>query len=304
MIKFLTSASAAFAITVALASPANAQLLRGGLGGGLGGGIGIGGGLPIEAGGDIGTTIGVPDAVDDTTRTVHSNTRTATRTAHSTTRATRPVNTADKADIVSIPAVNTPSPVVPAVKGPVVAVPTVQLRNALVMIPAIPNVTIRRTAIIDAGIAPVSYAEVPAYVDQEYVVLQDELRGSGVRVEKQGQQILLEMPSDVTFSFNKYNIQPRFYGVLDAVSHTLGKYPATYIDVNGHTDAIGSFGYNQVLSKKRAGSVADYLAARQVNPARMYVQGFGKTEPIASNATIIGRAANRRVEIILTPYAA
>ncbi len=171
-------------------------------------------------------------------------------------------------------------------------------------VPAIPDLAVRRSAIIEAGIPSITYAEVPGYVDRQYVILQDELRGTGVQVERRGQQIVLEMPSDVTFSFDKYNIQPRFYGVLDAVSRTLAKYSASYVDVNGHTDAIGSFGYNQVLSEKRADSVADYLAARRVNPARLHVEGFGKTEPIASNATISGRAANRRVEIILTPYAA
>ncbi len=160
----------------------------------------------------------------------------------------------------------------------------------------------RRVAIGEAGIAPITYVEVPAYVDRQYSVFQDELRGTGVTVRKQGQQIVLDMPSDVTFAFDKYNIQPRFYHVLSAVSRTLARFPATYVDVNGHTDAIGSFSYNQVLSEKRADTVADFLAARQVNPVRLHVEGFGKTEPVTSNATIQGRAANRRVEIILTPY--
>jgi outer membrane protein OmpA-like peptidoglycan-associated protein len=106
----------------------------------------------------------------------------------------------------------------------------------------------------------------------------------------------------VTFAFNKHDIQPRFQPVLDAVAHTLSKYPATYIDVDGHTDAVGSQAYNQVLSEQRADTVASYLSERSVVPARMHVEGFGKTEPIASNATVMGRAANRRVEIVLTPY--
>jgi outer membrane protein OmpA-like peptidoglycan-associated protein len=66
-------------------------------------------------------------------------------------------------------------------------------------------------------------------------VLQND-RGTGVEVIKRNNQIILEMPSDVTFSFNKFNIQPRFYGVLNTVRCTLAKYPATYVDVNGHTD--------------------------------------------------------------------
>lgn len=193
-------------------------------------------------------------------------------------------------------------------EAPSVAVPTVSRVSTLVavpnVVPAIPDVAVRRVAIVNAGIAPITYAAVPAYIDRQYVVLQNDLRGTGVEVIKRNNQIILEMPSDVTFSFNKFNIQPRFYGVLNTVSRTLAKYPATYVDVNGHTDAIGSFTYNQRLSERRADAVADYLADRSVNGARMHVQGFGKTEPIASNATVSGRAANRRVEIILTPYAA
>lgn len=204
--------------------------------------------------------------------------------------------------------VEAPAVRAPVVARPAVAVPVVSRVNTVVavpaMVPAIPDVAVRRVAIVNAGIVPITYAEAPAYIDRQYVVLQNDLRGTGVEVIKRNNQIVLEMPSDVTFAFDKHDIQPRFYGVLDAVSRTLGKYPATYVDVNGHTDAIGSYAYNQRLSERRADAVADYLADRSVNGARMHVQGFGKTEPIASNATISGRAANRRVEIILTPYAA
>jgi len=204
--------------------------------------------------------------------------------------------------------VEAPAVRAPVVARPAVAVPVVSRVNTVVavpaLVPAIPDVAVRRVAIVNAGIMPITYAEAPAYIDRQYVVLQNDLRGTGVEVIKRNNQIVLEMPSDVTFAFDKHDIQPRFYGVLDAVSRTLGKYPATYVDVNGHTDAIGSYAYNQRLSERRARAVADYLADRSVNGARMHVQGFGKTEPIASNATISGRAANRRVEIILTPYAA
>ena len=252
MTSIFSVAGAAMALALVLAAPADAQLLRGGLGGGLG--------LPAISGdlGISGTLGGV---------------------------------------------VNAPAVQAPVVQAPVVQAPAAPAVNTVVAVPAITNVEVRRAAIVNAGIVPIPYAQVPYYVDDEYVVLQDDLRGTGVVVEKQGQQIVLEMPSDVTFAFNKYDIQPRFYGVLDAVSRTLAKYPASYVDVYGHTDAIGSYAYNEVLSEKRADSVADYLAANHVNPARMYVRGFGKTEPVASNATIEGRAANRRVEIVLTPYA-
>jgi len=265
MTKVFTSA-AAIAIVFAMSIPANAQLL----GGGLSGGLGLGGGLPMGSVGGAGN-LGATGTINGTTGTLTS----AGRITQS----------------------------VPVPQAPAVAVPAVPAVRAAVPVPAIPDVEVRRAAIVESGIAPIAYDEVPVYVDRQYVVLQDELRGTGVRVEKRGEQIVLDMPSDVTFAFDKYDIQPRFFGVLNAVSRTLAKYPASYVDVNGHTDAIGSYAYNQVLSEKRADSVAGYLADREVNPARMHIQGFGKTEPIASNATIEGRAANRRVEIILTPYA-
>ncbi|MBC2667317.1 OmpA family protein [Novosphingobium flavum] len=226
----------------------------------------VGGGL----GGAIGGTIGVGGVVGGVSGSVDAASRTVVA-APSATVVTR-VRTA-------VPSVAT-----------------------TVVVPAVPNVVRRRAAIVEAGIAPVSVVEVPAYVDHQYVILQDELRGTGVQVIKRKNQIVLEMPSDVTFAFDRYNIQPRFYGALSAVSRTLARYPATYVDVYGHTDAIGSYTYNQRLSERRADMVADFLAASSVNSARMHVEGFGKTQPIASNATIEGRAANRRVEIVLTPY--
>lgn len=298
MTKLLNTAGAALAIAITLAAPAQAQLLRGGVGGGLGGGAVLGGGLPVGSIGgaeDIGTSGVVTGTVDGTTRSVRSN-------AH----VSQSIHTTVKVPEVPVPAVDAPALAVPNVRSVTGAArvgPAVRYIHGAVVVPAIPNLAVRRAAIREAGIVAIGYAEVPAYVDQEYVVLENELRGTGVQLERQGQQIVLEMPSDVTFSFNKYNIQPRFYGVLNAVSHTLAKYPATYVDVNGHADAVGSLGYNQVLSERRANSVGGYLASREVNPARLHEQGFGKTEPIASNATIPGRAANRRVEIILTPYA-
>ena len=288
-----STTGAALALAMALSAPAHAQLLGGGLGGALGGSLG--GGFPI---GSIGSTgsVGATGSVDTATRSARASAR-ATREADAATRA---VNSSVRTSQAVNAAVRAPALAVPRVQAGALAVPVV--RSAIV-VAAIPDFAVRRTAIIEAGITPITYAEVPAYVDSQYIVLQDELRGTGVHVRKQGQQIVLDMPSDVTFAFNKYDIQPRFYSVLSAVSRTLAHYPATYVDVNGHTDAIGSYSYNQVLSEKRADTVADFLAARQVNAVRMHVEGFGKTEPVASNATIEGRSANRRVEIILTPYA-
>jgi outer membrane protein OmpA-like peptidoglycan-associated protein len=79
------------------------------------------------------------------------------------------------------------------------------------------------------------------------------------------------------------------------------KYNQTLIDVNGHTDSTGSDQYNLDLSRRRAQSVASYLSAQGVDGRRFAINGYGKSDPIASNATESGRAQNRRVEIYLTP---
>lgn len=306
MDKFLLSAGASLALALSLAAtPAQAQLLGGGLGGGLGGMVSMPGGM-INGAGDIGVSSiergisanGSGDAV------VSRRVRSRTMPAPVSTRAVANVTSAAQ---IAVPAVSTTAVTSRIVNtSAAVAVPALSVPVAVpsVTAVAVPDLVVRRGAIIDAGIEPVFISDVPDYVDRQYTVLQDDLRGTGVTLEKRGAQIILELPSDVNFAFDKYDIQPRFYGVLNAVSRTLAKYPATYVDVNGHTDAIGSYAYNQTLSERRADAVADYLFAHSITPARLHVQGFGKTEPIASNATIAGRAANRRVEIVLTPVTA
>lgn len=302
MDKFLLSAGASLALAVSLgATPAHAQLLGGGLSGSLGGMVSMPGTM-INGAGDIGVSRierGI-SANGNAQAVVNRRVRTRTLTAPVDVRTVTNVASTAK---IAVPAVSTTGVTSRIVTAPVaVAVP--RLAVPAVTAVAVPDLVVRRGAIIDAGIEPVYISDVPAYVDQQYTVLQDDLRGTGVTVQKRGAQIILELPSDVNFAFDKYDIQPRFYGVLNAVSRTLAKYPATYVDVNGHTDAIGSYDYNQALSERRADAVADYLFSRSVAPARLHVQGFGKTEPIASNATITGRAANRRVEIVLTPVTA
>ncbi|WP_428333031.1 OmpA family protein [Novosphingobium sp.] len=301
MIKALT-ATTALTLALVLSASGHAQHIGGGLGGGFGGGLGgLGGGL--GGGLSTGAVRGELGANGDITNTTvngaaHANTHVRTPKPPKVTAPTRLV------DKVDTHVVTTATGATNRVVATTQTVRPVLERDVtrIAVVPAIPDYAARRVAIYDAGIAPIGYDDAGAYIDNQYQVLQNDLRGTGVDVIRHGQQIVLEMPSDVTFAFNKHDIQPRFQPVLDAVAHTLTKYPATYIDVDGHTDAIGSQAYNQVLSEQRADTVASYLAQRSVVHARMHVEGFGKTEPVASNATVMGRAANRRVEIVLTPY--
>lgn len=160
----------------------------------------------------------------------------------------------------------------------------------------------RKNALLGAGIGALAGAGVGSYMDKQQAELRRELAGTGVTVTRQGDNIVLNMPSDVTFAVDQSDVQPQFFAVLNDVAATLNQYPQTLIDVVGHADATGSDAYNQALSERRAASVAQYLVGRQVLPARLFVAGQGERQPIASNDTVEGRSQNRRVEIVLRPF--
>ncbi len=159
----------------------------------------------------------------------------------------------------------------------------------------------RRNALVGAGIGLLAGAAVGQYLDQQQRELETSLAGTGAEVERQGDQLLVTMPSQVTFATDSAQIQPQFYGALDNVAASLKQYPSSYIDIVGHTDSTGEEAYNQRLSESRARAVSDYLISRGVNPARVAAYGQGESQPVASNETEAGRQANRRVELLITP---
>ncbi len=139
------------------------------------------------------------------------------------------------------------------------------------------------------------------YMDVQEAKLRKQLRETGVSVEREGNNINLIMPGNITFASNSPNINANFYPVLDSVALVLKEYDRTLIVVAGHTDSDGSAAYNQTLSMNRAGSVSYYLQSRGVAEVRLETVGFGETQPIATNNTKEGKQANRRVEITLLP---
>ena len=162
----------------------------------------------------------------------------------------------------------------------------------------------RTEKIVGAGIGAIAGAGIGAYMDAQEKKLRAQTAGTDVQVVRQGDNLLLNMPSGVTFATNQSAIQPQFRTTLDQVAQTLASYEKTYIDVYGHTDSTGNDGINIPLSQNRARSVADYLATRGVQSARVATQGFGASQPVADNNTDIGRQANRRVEIKIVPVRA
>lgn len=155
-------------------------------------------------------------------------------------------------------------------------------------------------AAIGAGVGALAGGAVGGYMDYQDKQLRKELQGTGVSVSREGDEIVLNMPGDITFKSGSDDLSSDFYKVLNSVAKVLNKYDKTIITVVGFTDNTGSDKTNLALSKKRAESVAAYLQNQKVKPERFVVDGLGESEPIASNKTAEGRAKNRRVEISLT----
>lgn len=159
----------------------------------------------------------------------------------------------------------------------------------------------RKSMLIGAGIGALAGGGVGLYMDNQEAKLRARLEGTGVSVTRQGDNIVLNMPSNITFDTDRADVRPDFYEVLNSVAIVLKEFNQTLVDVNGHTDSDGSEAYNMELSQRRASAVADYLIAQQLNPQRFAVEGFGESEPVVSNASAAGKAQNRRVEIEIVP---
>jgi outer membrane protein OmpA-like peptidoglycan-associated protein len=111
--------------------------------------------------------------------------------------------------------------------------------------------------------------------------------------------LIVSMP-DVLFDFNKYTLKPEARERLAKISGIVLAYPDLKLDIEGHTDAIGSDEYNQTLSEKRADSVRGYLVSSGVVPDHVTAVGLGKSDPVADNATASGRKLNRRVDMVVS----
>ena len=154
-------------------------------------------------------------------------------------------------------------------------------------------------ALIGAGAGATAGGLIGHYMDNLNAELRHELVGSGVQVHQVGKTVQLVMASDITFAFNQYNLNPEFYRTLSAIAKILKKYQDTQIIIAGYTDDVGSAAYNQTLSENRADAVGSYLSAQGISHNRIFTKGFGERNPVMSNATATGRAANRRVTMTL-----
>lgn len=140
-----------------------------------------------------------------------------------------------------------------------------------------------------------------SYMDKQEQEFRDSLAGSGVEVIREGDNIRLQLPSNVTFATDSSSIAQGFYPVLSDVGRVLNRYEKTTMLVEGHTDSVGDANYNMQLSERRALSVRNYLVGEGVDQRRVTTVGFGETQPIADNGTPGGRQENRRVELRIVP---
>jgi outer membrane protein OmpA-like peptidoglycan-associated protein len=138
------------------------------------------------------------------------------------------------------------------------------------------------------------------HMEKQKAEMEQATEGTGVSVSQTADnQLKLDIPSDVSFDTNRYEIKSNLRPILDRFATTLNQNPVTMVTIIGHTDSTGTDAINNPLSVNRAASTRDYLVARGVATSRIAIDGRGSREPIADNNTLDGRAKNRRVEIFV-----
>lgn len=159
-----------------------------------------------------------------------------------------------------------------------------------------------RNAMIGAGVGALAGGAVGGYMDQQEAKLRARLEGTGVSVTRVGDNILLNMPSDITFELGRADVNAGFYNVLSDVALVLREFDKTIVNVDGHTDTTGTAQFNQSLSQQRANNVANYLIQQSIQPGRLIVTGYGESRLKVPTGDGVNEPANRRVEIQIAPY--
>jgi outer membrane protein OmpA-like peptidoglycan-associated protein len=152
-------------------------------------------------------------------------------------------------------------------------------------------------AIIGAAVGGAAGAYIGNYMDKQAAEMEKDLEGA--RIERIGEGIKITFDSGLLFDVDKSDLKQASRDNLTNLAVILNKYPDTNILLEGHTDATGTSDHNLDLSKRRAQSVANYLAGQKVMEPRFTIMGYGEDQPIASNETTDGRAQNRRVEVAI-----
>jgi len=150
-------------------------------------------------------------------------------------------------------------------------------------------------AIIGAAVGGAAGAIIGSYMDKQAAEMRRDLQGA--KIERVGEGIKITFDSGILFDIDKWDLRDVSRENLGSLAKILNKYPDTNILIEGHTDITGTAEHNLVLSKDRAQSVAAYLAVQNVGAPRFTTMGYGASQPVATNDTVEGRQANRRVDI-------
>ena len=141
------------------------------------------------------------------------------------------------------------------------------------------------------------------YMDVQEAKLREKLQGTGVSVTRNGDELILNMPNNVTFDSSSAQLKAAGANTLSGVAMVVAEFDKTRLNVVGHTDSTGSRDLNMKLSAQRADAVAAQLIGHGVTGSRISTQGVGPDQPVATNSTAAGKAQNRRVTITLIPTA-
>lgn len=160
--------------------------------------------------------------------------------------------------------------------------------------------------IAGAAVGAAAGAGIGYYMDNQQkemeAALADEQARHDLEIQRlEDETLKIEVSSEISFDFGSADLKPAFMPTLKKVSEILVRYPRTVIHVVGHTDSVGSEGYNMDLSRHRAQSVINYFVLQDISQSRLVTVGRGESEPRASNDTEAGRQLNRRVEIYVKP---
>ena len=158
-----------------------------------------------------------------------------------------------------------------------------------------------KRAVWGAAIGAIAGAAIGDYMDKQEQEFRSELSGSGIEVVREGNNLRLIMPANITFATGQSYITSGFYNTLDDIAGVLNKYEKTLLSIEGHTDSQGVAQFNQNLSEQRANSVKQYLTNQNIMASRLKTVGYGESRSVADNMTANGRALNRRVEIQIIP---
>ena len=155
-------------------------------------------------------------------------------------------------------------------------------------------------AVLGAGVGALGTYIWSQNMERQKREMEQATRGTGIAVSQTADnQLMLNIPSDISFAVGRSDIQPNFAPVLDQFAMGLRNNPYSDVRIVGHTDSTGSDAVNNPLSVDRAASTRNYLVNRGVDGRRIAIDGVGERYPIASNDTAEGRARNRRVEIFV-----